>query len=585
MLAPLPSCPLHLAAEAQPLTGLSNAAFAEMARYEDVLRRSQARLNASSPCSPIAGVGGVRLSGEPELDLWDEDVDEEEDDEDEEEEEDVETKREAEASALKGRRRRGAAKPRATSSGGARSGGGRSRRPVGKGKAEADKGKAEAEDADLQSPRATRTVLVPTPTKRRPDLLRHLLSAPPPLVVSGQVGRRISFSTPSPTAPRPAPTPSAVDEGETHQTHQETHQDLDEDADDDHERAPSPSQPLASPFGKCCRRSASPFSAIKPPPASLDTLRNINLMVNRMSTAAAKRAPPASKGRSSKSKPPPRREAAAAKRATAAAAAAASDAMASVTEPVTDAVESDAAAPDADTVLLASPATESAPAPLRVRPQSSACSFSLGGGRRSTSPSPAILSRAMSPFVPRSVSPHFVNFVSPHAGSVAKTDALLPRPPSGLGAVLGDAPSSSSAMPSQLPMHMFAPTTGSGTLRSFGGFGGTLLSCGGAGGAAAEPSDGTARAAARASAHSPAPTGEITMMAPLSSRSRRKLKAGTGIGGADAVDSIADLRFVPAQPPGTALWPIKRPASAMSTVSSAGSVAGLNITVKSQRTA
>jgi hypothetical protein len=170
-----PLVPLHLAAEAQPLTGLSNAAFAEMARYEDVLRRSQARLNASSPCSPIAGVGGVRLSGEPELDLWDEDVDEEEDDEDEEEEEDVETKREAEASALKGRRRRGAAKPRATSSGGARSGGGRSRRPVGKGKAEAE---AEAEDTGLQSPRATRTVLVPTPTKRRPDLLRHLVPDP-----------------------------------------------------------------------------------------------------------------------------------------------------------------------------------------------------------------------------------------------------------------------------------------------------------------------------------------------------------------------------------------------------------------------
>ena len=493
-----------------------------MARYEDVLRRSQARLNASSPCSPIAGMGGARLSGEPELDLWDEDEDEDEDNEEEEEEEDAETKREAEASALKGRRRRGAAKPRSTSSGGARSGGGRSRQAVAK-------GKAEAEDTDLHSPRATRTVLVPTPTKRRPDLLRHLLSAPPPLVVSGQVGRRISFSTPSPTAPRTAPTPSAVDD-------EETHQDLDEDVDDDHERAPSP-------FGKCCRRSASPFSAIKPPPASLDTLRNINLMVNRMSTAAA-----------------------------------ASDAMSAVPEPVTAAA--DATAPDADTVLLASPATESAPAPLRARPQSSACSFSLGGGRRSTSPSPAILSRAMSPFVPRSVSPHFV---SPHFGSVAKTDALLPRPPSRLGAALADAPSSSSAVPSQLPLHMFAPTTGSGTLRSFGGFGGTLLSCGGAGGAAAEPSDGTARAAARASAHSPAPTGEMAMMGPLSSRSRRKLKASTGIGGADAVATIADLRFV--QPPSTPLWPIKRPASAMSTVSSAGSVAGLNITVKSQRTA
>ena len=529
-----------------------------MARYEDVLRRSQARLNASSPCSPIAGMGGARLSGEPELDLWDEDEDEDEDNEEEEEEEDAETKREAEASALKGRRRRGAAKPRSTSSGGARSGGGSSRQAVAK-------GKAEAEDTDLHSPRATRTVLVPTPTKRRPDLLRHLLSAPPPLVVSGQVGRRISFSTPSPTAPRTAPTPSAVDD-------EETHQDLDEDVDDDHERAPSP-------FGKCCRRSASPFSAIKPPPASLDTLRNINLMVNRMSTAAAKRAPPASKGRSSKSNPPPRREGAVAKRATAAAAAAAaSDAMSAVPEPVTAAA--DATAPDADTVLLASPATESAPAPLRARPQSSACSFSLGGGRRSTSPSPAILSRAMSPFVPRSVSPHFV---SPHFGSVAKTDALLPRPPSRLGAALADAPSSSSAVPSQLPLHMFAPTTGSGTLRSFGGFGGTLLSCGGAGGAAAEPSDGTARAAARASAHSPAPTGEMAMMGPLSSRSRRKLKASTGIGGADAVATIADLRFV--QPPSTPLWPIKRPASAMSTVSSAGSVAGLNITVKSQRTA
>ena len=107
--------------------------------------------------------------------------------------------------------------------------------------------------------------VIPTPTKGGSNA-PHRFTARPNLSGMG-ISRRISFSTPSPTA-FPIPPPA-------------------EDSARGDERA-------ASPFGTCCKRSASPFSAIKASPASSDTLRNINLMVNR----ARSPAPSRSRGRS-----------------------------------------------------------------------------------------------------------------------------------------------------------------------------------------------------------------------------------------------------------------------------------------------
>lgn len=137
-------------------------------------------------------------------------------------------------------------------------------------------------------------LLVPTPTKPSPPGTARCQMPERPASLT--LSRRIFFSTP-PLGGRPGSglsiyssdgaKPASTDSATTPSN------------------ATSAAARAASPFGKC-KRSASPFSAIKPPPCGVDTLKNINLMVNR--AAAASRGRPRSvalAGRSGAPSPAP----------------------------------------------------------------------------------------------------------------------------------------------------------------------------------------------------------------------------------------------------------------------------------------
>ena len=142
------------------------------------------------------------------------------------------------------------------------------------------------------------------------------------------------------------------------------------------------------------------------------------------------------------------------------------------------------------------------------------------------------------------------------------------------GATGGEA-ATTTAAPAKLE-HVFAPTTGSGTVRSFGGLGGTLLSC-------ATPRPDYASEGAHMCVSAAGGLGGEDKV--RSMPGCRMLRPSVGVA------TIADVGGSLAM--GSLSRGMKRPASAMSamsafsTVSSAGSTAGLNITVKStaQRTA
>ena len=118
------------------------------------------------------------------------------------------------------------------------------------------------------------SIVVPKPIKGSPETARHLtdegllrppIGAPPAVQL---LTRRISFSSsPSCASGRISPgcllTPNAASE-------------------------PKMPARVDTPGLSKHKRSASPFITIKPPPASLDTLRNINLMVNRVQQASTR---------------------------------------------------------------------------------------------------------------------------------------------------------------------------------------------------------------------------------------------------------------------------------------------------------
>ena len=133
--------------------------------------------------------------------------------------------------------------------------------------------------APKQQQRASReghegSIVVPKPIKGSPETARHLtdegllrppIGAPPAVQL---LTRRISFSSsPSCASGRISPgcllTPNAASE-------------------------PKMPARVDTPGLSKHKRSASPFITIKPPPASLDTLRNINLMVNRVQQASTR---------------------------------------------------------------------------------------------------------------------------------------------------------------------------------------------------------------------------------------------------------------------------------------------------------
>ena len=272
--------PLAALAETQTLTGLSSAAFSEMAQWrsataheqqaqqaqqqqakEELLRREQREqahqlfsyVGASGPTSPLRATGSI-FAQSLNFDLpFTIDVDD----------------------AVEQRPLTALSSETLPRSGSATCGAGATPRTASrKRRHEHTVTDSTAEPFALDAG----AFVVPTPTKPSPDGEKKYAARPgggsgnatPRSISFSSLTRRISVTTASNGCPGSSLGASA----------------------------PSPSGRAESPFGKG-RRSTSPFITIKPPPASLDALRSINIMVNRANPSSRGRA--SSKGRSSSS--------------------------------------------------------------------------------------------------------------------------------------------------------------------------------------------------------------------------------------------------------------------------------------------
>ena len=272
--------PLAALAETQTLTGLSSAAFSEMAQWrsataheqqaqqaqqqqakEELLRREQREqahqlfsyVGASGPTSPLRATGSI-FAQSLNFDLpFTIDVDD----------------------AVEQRPLTALSSETLPRSGSATCGAGATPRTASrKRRHEHTVTDSTAEPFALDAG----AFVVPTPTKPSPDGEKKYTARPgggsgnatPRSISFSSLTRRISVTTASNGCPGSSLGASA----------------------------PSPSGRAESPFGKG-RRSTSPFITIKPPPASLDALRSINIMVNRANPSSRGRA--SSKGRSSSS--------------------------------------------------------------------------------------------------------------------------------------------------------------------------------------------------------------------------------------------------------------------------------------------
>jgi len=412
--------PIAALTETQVLTGLSSSAFSEMAQWRGITalagdgwqRRSQALLNSQSGLSsPTEGVV-PSCAHESEGD----------------EEEATPSKADTSLGGHGRRGGRGAAKSRAPKA--VKTAGSSSQGRCGGQSTAAVIAAATAVDEISEAPGTAPMLIVPTPTKAT---TRHLLHGRPPLAAT-VVGRRISFSTPSPATSPTVPFLGAKEEDER----------------------------AASPFAKYCKRSASPFNPIKPPPAGLDTLRNINLMVNRVST----KSPAVARGR------PPK--------GTADASASASSARPSTPSSLGPGSLGTCMLPTSSLKSTLCAAFLSAGTLSARWPRDQSISAALLGAQ--PPPTSVCPTSVASMVAPRSVASQAISPVvsSLLRSSVADEIINLPRAELGPTTVVemgAAATPGAPAPPPRLQHSCVVGAVGSGTLHSFGGLGGALLSC------------------------------------------------------------------------------------------------------------